>query len=232
MKTLPITLLLISFLHASLICAADGDLKAAFDALQQRRAEAITAATVETTGSVEDAWFLDLKQLRLDASAKSDTVTAKKIEAMLLAAGRNGVRLPDPAAVSAESAPEEPKMGLLEKGSRWDGPVTTYSSIDPKKDYGSAESTITSAEGNTFVLRTSLDEGQIWDWTFRQEGSEIEVTSFNRIRAAKWNTDAKSGPVVGITGKGRIENGAMTFSFSWPQPGQIWMGTFELKLVK
>jgi hypothetical protein len=231
MKTLTTALLGAAFLHVSLTFAADGDMKAAFDALQQRHTEALTAATAETTGSVEDSWFLDLKKLRIDAMAKSDTVTAQKIEAMLLAAGRNGVSLA-PLTASAASAPEEKKMGLPEKGSGWNGPVTTYSSIDPKKDYGSAEGTITSAEGNTFVLRTSLDEGQIWDWTFRQKGSEIEVTSFNRIRAANWNTDAKSGPVVGITGKGRIENGTITFDFSWPQPGQIWMGTFDLNLAK
>lgn len=229
MKTLPASLVLISFLHASLICAADGDTKAAFDALQQRHAEAITAATAETTGSVEDAWYLDLKKLRLDALAKSDTVTAKKIEAMLLAAGRNGVSLAAPAA-SAPSLTVEKKLGVPEKGSQWNGPVITYSSIDRKKDYGSAESKITSAEGNTFVLRTSLDEGQIWDWTFKQEGSEIEVIKFDRIRAAKTINNPR--PPVGITGRGRIENDHMTFSFSWPQEGQIWMGDFDLKLVK
>jgi hypothetical protein len=230
MKTPTQVLLLVVMLHASQIHAAEGDLKPALDALQQRHAEALTAATPDTTGSVEDAWYLDLKKLRLDALAKNDTVTAKKIEAMLLAAGRNGVSLSPPAAVSAPSVPMEKKLGVPEKGSQWDGPVITYSSTDRKKEYGSAESKITAAEGNTFVLRTSLDEGQIWDWTFKQEGSEIEVIKFDRIRAA--STINNPRPPVGITGKGRIENDRMTFSFSWPQKGKVWMGDFELKLVK
>lgn len=231
MKSFTAALLLISFFHTSLIHAADGEMKTAFDALLERHNEALTSATVETTGSVEDAWYLELKKLRLDALAKSDTQTAKKVEAMLLAAGRNGVKLSPPAA-SETPAPAGKKPGLPEKGSRWDGSTTTYSTRDSKKEFGAAESKITSVEGDTFVLRTSLDQGQIWDWTFKHEDGEIEVINFNLIRAAKWNTKARPGPIVGITGKGRIGNDSMTFSFSWPQSGLVFMGSFDLNLVK
>lgn len=174
MKTPPTTLLLISFLNASLLHAADGDMKAAFDALHQRHTEALTAATAETTASVEDAWYLELKKLRLDAVAKIDTETAKKIEAMLLAAGRNGVRL-SAAAASAASTEEKTLEKIFPVGSTWKGTHEMDGEKINSKIKDSMKGKVLSVAGDQVKMEIQISGHAVRIYELKVSGSDVTL---------------------------------------------------------
>ena len=207
------------------------EFKADLDKLNQSHSESLTGATSSTTGDVEDEWYVALKKLRLDAIAKSDTGTVKKIEAILLAAGRNGVSLPvgSTRGQSASLATSGAVGAIPSVGSIWQGTIKTRFSDGFKGETETIEAIVTSVTDSTFLLRTSnQNNGQIWDWTFKVEKQDLEVIQFVRVRAAQ--TVKNPLPPRDVTGKGRLENDRMTFQFSWPQPdkGLIYRGTFEL----
>ncbi len=88
---------------------------------------------------------------------------------------------------------------------------------------------VLSAQGDQFTLRTNLDNGAVWEWTFKVKNEDLEIISFKRVRASQGNKNP--GGTANVRGSGSLKNGVLKFRYTWPQPenNKTARGSFELK---